>query len=92
MQFDTYGAFGHGFFQNLSMGGEHFHRMAAGMSCTPSHATTARSVHNSVIGGSSVSWHDAGPKPRGAKKAKLDMHVRPFVEEIALSEQVHSGS
>lgn len=52
-QFDTWGAFGHGFNNNMSLG---------------------------------------GPTPIGARKANLSAEVLPYVEEIALNEQVNSSS
>ncbi len=47
--FDTWGTFGHGFNNNLTLG---------------------------------------GPTPIGARKANLSDAVRPFMEEVALNEQV----
>lgn len=49
-QFDTWGAFGHGFNNNMSLG---------------------------------------GPTPIGARQANLSAEVLPYVQEIALNEQVH---
>ena len=92
-QFDTYGAFGHGFFSNLSMGGE-IHRTDACILTLPQRST-CRICHDDRFDTpkqGSMSLAATGPKPRGAKQvANLDMHVRPFVEEIALSEQVRCG-
>lgn len=48
--FDTYGTFGHGFINNLELG---------------------------------------GPTPIGARQAPLTELTRPYLQEIALSEQVH---
>ena len=48
-QFDTWGTFGHGFINNLQLG---------------------------------------GPTPLGARAANLTEDFRPFLEEVALNEQV----
>ena len=48
--FDTYGTFGHGFINNLELG---------------------------------------GPTPIGARQANLTEFTRPYLQEIALSEQVN---
>lgn len=50
-QFDTYGTFGHGFINNLNLG---------------------------------------GPQPIGARQANLTEFTRPYLQEIALSEQVQA--